>query len=176
MISGSMQKEIWKDIPEYEGMYQVSSEGRVKSLERYVKHWTGGLKKLTERYRMLSKNTGGYSVVNLCKDGKVKKYPSHILVAMAFLNHKPSGHSVVVDHIDNDISNNRLSNLQLISSRKNSTKDKKPKSGFAGVIKTKSGRYQSRILHKKQQICLGMFDTPEEAHQAYLNKIKEIEG
>lgn len=38
------EEEVWKDIPDYEGLYQVSSEGRIRSLDREVRHWKGGMR------------------------------------------------------------------------------------------------------------------------------------
>ena len=177
-MESSMEKEIWKDIPDYEGLYQVSSEGRVKSLERHVRHWKGGSQLIRERYLTTRRGIRGYSIVSLAKNGKSKTQAVHVLVAIVFLNHVPCGHGVIVDHIENDKSDNRLINLQLISQRENTTKDRKPSSGFTGVYKRKSGRYKSEIFNKryKKSIYLGTFDTPEEAHEAYLKKLKEIEN
>lgn len=67
-------EEIWKDIEEYEGLYQVSNQGRVKSL-KYGK----------ERILKPAPNSDGYLFVVLCKDGKTKTYFVHRLVAMAFI-------------------------------------------------------------------------------------------
>lgn len=71
-------REIWKDIKDYEGLYQVSNFGRVRSLGNGRTH-------KTSRIRKLLKNNVGYLVVQLCKDGKVKTYLVHQLVASAFL-------------------------------------------------------------------------------------------
>ena len=97
--------EIWRDIPGYEGLYQVSNLGNVKSA--YLK---GKLKK----QRL---NPNGYFGVNLSKDGKGKNANVHSLVAQAFLNHKPCGFKIVVDHIDDNRKNNKLSNLRLTNQR-----------------------------------------------------------
>ena len=102
-----MEKEIWKDIPGYEGYYQVSSLGRVKSLERVVGHTRHGEYTLKGKIRKLSLNTQGYLIVRLSNGGIVKTIKVHKLVAMAFLNHEPCGYKEVVDHIDNNTQNNR---------------------------------------------------------------------
>lgn len=70
-------REIWKDIKDYEGLYQVSNLGRVKSLN--YKH-TG-----KEIIMRPVKKANGYLEVSLCKDGKVKKFYIHRLVASAFI-------------------------------------------------------------------------------------------
>ncbi len=82
-------EEIWRDIAGYEGLYQVSNLGRVKSLERTTKRFNGfkvceykdGNKILKQ-----SKNYKGYLFVGLCKNGKEKKYKVHRLVAEAFID------------------------------------------------------------------------------------------
>jgi hypothetical protein len=85
-----MKKEIWKDIPEYEGLYQVSNLGNIKCLP---KKWISGkncLKEVDEK--IMSKGiTRGYYQVKLHKNKKYKNYRVHQLVAMAFLSHKPCG-------------------------------------------------------------------------------------
>lgn len=94
-------KEIWKDIEGYPN-YQVSSMGRVKSLN-YNKTGKEGILKST-------KDKGGYHQVNLCKDGLVKRFLIHRLVASAFLdnpNNLPQ-----VNHRDEDKTNNRVENLE----------------------------------------------------------------
>ena len=70
-------QEIWKDIPGYEGLYQVSNFGRVKSF-----------KNKTEKILKLSICSHGYYVITI---RTYKKIRVHQLVAMAFLNHKPNG-------------------------------------------------------------------------------------
>lgn len=101
-------QEIFKDVPGYEGLYLVSNTGKVKSLI------SGGkiLKTHTDKR--------GYKGLSL----KCKSFRVHVLVAMAFLGHTPDGYKLVVDHIDNDPGNNNSNNLQLITNRENSSKDK----------------------------------------------------
>ena len=63
-----MKKEIWKDIPEYEGLYQASNLGRIKSLERYVKTYNGKAnceKKINEKILKSNKTINGYTKVVL---------------------------------------------------------------------------------------------------------------
>ena len=166
---------IWRDIPGYEGLYQVSFDGRVKGLERYVNHWRGGLRKYEEKELSQATEKVGYKCVSLCKEGKMRTHRVHVLIAMAFLKHKPCGYNILVDHINNNRLDNRLDNIQLVDCRTNSSKDRKiSSSGFRGAHKTKSGRYISRIIDNKVVYKLGTFDTPEEAHQAYVNKLNEL--
>ena len=82
---GENVEEVWKDVIGFEGIYQVSNDGRVKSLERQLKN---GSKMQHRRERMLSphKTKQGYMNVTLCKDGKTfGPYGIHRIVAEAFI-------------------------------------------------------------------------------------------
>ncbi len=109
--------EVWKDIPGYEGFYQASSMGRVKSLCRKSK--TRSIRIVKERFLKFYKNKRGYWCVTLNKFSTSKNYRVHQLVAMAFLNHKPCGLALVVDHVDLNKTNNKLENLEIVTSLEN---------------------------------------------------------
>ena len=156
-------EEIWKTIPGHEN-YQASSLGRIKSLARL----SANGRKLKEKILKTGLSDGGYKLGYT--DGR--NIYVHQLVAMAFLNHVPCGLRVVVDHIDNDKLNNNPNNLQLISQRKNSSKNRKSKSGFTGVY-ANGKKWSSRIKFKGRQLHLGTFNTPEEASEAYQKFILE---
>ena len=105
-----MDKEIWKDIVGYEGLYAVSNKGRVKSL--------GNDKSRREKILILHKDKTGYLQVHLCRNGKPKWYTVHRLVLMTFApcdNMK----SLQVNHIDEDKTNNHLSNLEWCTCKEN---------------------------------------------------------
>ena len=99
--------EIWKDIPEYESLYQISSLGRVKSL-KFGK----------ERILKPIKNNKGYFVLNLLKDGKPKNMKVHRLVAQAFLNNPFN--LPQINHINEIKEDNRLENLEYCDNIYNS--------------------------------------------------------
>lgn len=102
-----MITENWKDIVGYEGLYQVSDQGRIKSLRKGI----------ILKPQLIKKT--GYYVVYLCKDGKMETRTVHRLVASAFiLNPNPSLYTDC-DHIDEDKSNNKASNLQWITHKDN---------------------------------------------------------
>lgn len=170
-----MENEIWKDIPNYEGIYQVSNLGRIKSLSRKIRSFHS-VYFSKEKILKPCWTDKAYLVVNLCKDKKQKTLKVHQLVAMMFLNHIPCGYDKVVDHIDNNPLNNHVDNLQIISSRENCSKDKKNKtSKYTGVGWSKvSNSWRSRIYIDKQNVSLGYFDNEYDAHLAYQNKLKEI--
>ena len=94
--------EIWKDIDGYEGLYQISNEGRVKSLK--YNHTN------EEKFLKAKRNRNGYLLVGLCKDGKPKKKLVHRLVAEAFIEN-PNG-LPQVNHKDENKMNNCVENLE----------------------------------------------------------------
>ena len=100
--------EIWKDIEGYEGLYQVSSLGRVKRLYKNDKEKI--LKLMSDRY--------GYLRVNLYKEGKRKQSKVHRLVAKAFIPNLDNKSQV--NHRDEDKTKNRVENLEWATSKENS--------------------------------------------------------
>jgi hypothetical protein len=163
-----MEKEIFKDIPNYEGLYQVSNLGNVKSLERIVTRPKSGNYIVKERILKHNKDGAGYYKLLLCKDGNKKGMKVHVLVAMAFLKHIPNGHKIQVDHINNDKLDNRVENLQLISSRENSSKDRKGSSKYTGVSWNKQrNKWHSNIRIDGKNKHLGLFTDEYEANIAY---------
>lgn len=110
-------KEIWRDIKDYEGLYQVSNLGRVRSLDRYVKHSRGGV--MVRRKGCLLKPTTnkGYKMVALSKNNTIRYYLIHRLVAEAFIpnpENKP-----YIDHINTIKTDNRVQNLRWVTRLEN---------------------------------------------------------
>ena len=101
--------EIWKDISGYEGLYQVSNLGRVKSLEKWVQNH-GKLQHHPEKIKKLCIKPNGYLTLQLYKDNKPKNCHVHRLVAEAFLPN-PDNKSTV-NHINGDKQDNRAANLE----------------------------------------------------------------
>ena len=99
--------EIWKPIKNYEGIYEISNLGRVKSLKRIVKKEIHNIN-ISEKILKQTLNINKYLMVSLNKNGIKKNVKVHLLVAESFLNHKTdSTHKIVVDHIDNNKTNNK---------------------------------------------------------------------
>lgn len=99
--------EIWKDIQDYEGKYQVSNLGRIKSLQR----WSG--KKFYNREKILTpyiNKKNGYAYIYLTKNNKGKNIRVHRLVAKAFLDN--SNNYSDVNHKDCNRTNNNVNNLE----------------------------------------------------------------
>ena len=115
---------MFKDIPGYEGLYQVSDTGKVKSLSRITTYMLNGKEvRRTERERLLkaslSRSDSGrrYYAVILSKDGEKKFFRVHRLVALAHIPN-PLG-LPVVDHIDRDKLNNAATNLRWVTHEDN---------------------------------------------------------
>ena len=171
-----MENEVWKDIPTFEGLYQVSNFGRVKSLSRKICNHQGCYISQERLLNPFLCKSRGYPTIRIMNNQIKKSFPVHQLVAICFLNHTPCGHKLVIDHIDNDKLNNKVENLQIISSRQNASKDKKNKtSKYTGVSWNKNRKlWASQIFVNKKQIKIGFFTDEYEAHLAYQNYLKEI--
>lgn len=160
--------EVWKDIPTFGGRYQVSNLGNIRSLNfkglGYCKNLSNSL------------GSKGYNIQRLSKNKKSKTYKTSKLIAITFLNHKPNGYKLVVDHIDGNRSNNKLHNLQLITQRHNTSKDRKGgTSQYVGVSWSKqSSKWDARIQIKGKIKFIGLFTDEQEAAQAYQNELKKI--
>lgn len=161
-------KEIWRSVPGYEGLYEVSDQGNVASLN----YNRTGMRQLMKP----NIDSKGYLVVVLWKDGKMKYRKVHQLVAMAFLEHVPNGYEVVVDHINFDPADNRLDNLQLLSSRQNSARRKYPGiSKYQGVYWNKHTlAWRSQIMIGEKKYHLGYFASEEVAAYAYKKALERI--
>lgn len=169
-------QEVWKPVVGYEGLYEVSDLGRVRSLPRKWVCGNGGVKYHDGKILKPHNNKCGYLIVSLYKNGE-KKIKIHKLVAEAFLNHKSDiSNRLVIDHINNDKKDNRLSNLQIITNRENCSKDKKNKtSKYTGVCWARTyNKWQVQIRHNKKSIYIGRYDCEIEAKNAYISKLNEI--
>ncbi len=101
--------EQWRDVVEYEGYYQVSDLGRVRSIDRVVLHGWGGPKRLKSRIlQSTPRNQHGHLAVNLCKNGIDRTIYVHQLVAEAWIGPCPKGQRVrhgLNGKLDNSVSN-----------------------------------------------------------------------
>ena len=116
--------EEWRDVVGYEGLYEVSSIGRVRTVERsnVVDSSEKGtsytcIRPVKARLKKQSDNSNGYPRVSLWRNGSYKYHFVHRLVADAFVNGKRDG--LVVDHVDGDRHNNRADNLRWCTQSEN---------------------------------------------------------
>lgn len=111
-----MIEEIWKPVIGYEGLYEVSNYGNVKSLFRTIKYYRADYgrictKNLLERMMKFDVTYDGYNSVTLTKDRKSKTYLVHRLVAFAFIGNPPEGKDQI-NHKDGNKQNNFVRNLE----------------------------------------------------------------
>lgn len=169
-------EEIFKDIPGYEGLYQVSNLGNVKSLPRKICNHKGCH---ISKEKILKPGLSiGYLSVVLSDKITEKTFRVHILVARAFLNHFTDGTTkLVIDHINNIKTDNKVENLQIITNRENCSKDAKGISKYTGVSWDKVKRkWMSRLKYNGKYMFLGYFTCELDASKAYQDKLKEING
>ena len=102
--------EVWKPIPGFDGAYEVSDWGRVRSIDRIITTKAGTKQRRQGRVLTPTANTGGYLKVGLGRLGRAKTLQVHRLVLEAFVGPCPEGHECC--HNDGDPTNNNLSNLR----------------------------------------------------------------
>lgn len=112
-----MEQVIWKPVAGFEDRYEVSNDGRVRSLDIYVNCRGGKTRIYKGRVKPTHRNNRGYVVVGLCRDNKTTHTLVHRLVAEAFIDNpynKPQ-----VNHVDGDNTNNRADNLEWVTDNEN---------------------------------------------------------
>lgn len=167
--------EEFKDIPGYEGIYQVSDLGRVKSFDR--------VDRLGRLFKgKVLKPTKGvlYYTVCLCINNIKKSFQVHQLVAIAFLDHTPCGYKLVVDHINNDNPSNKLDNrvcnLRIVTQRVNANQKHITSSSiYTGVSWCKThNKWVSSIWIGKKKKTLGRFVNEYDAHLTYQTALNNL--
>lgn len=114
---GIKDKEIWKPVVGYEGFYEVSNLGRIKTVERFVTNAFRG-RTVPTKILKINHNTWGYQLVSLCKLGIKKTQAVHQLVAKSFLGeHDPKKDEV--NHKDGNKDHNFLENLEWVTNSEN---------------------------------------------------------
>ncbi|WP_063487776.1 NUMOD4 domain-containing protein [Lactiplantibacillus plantarum] len=118
-----VEVEIWRDIAGFEGQYQVSSRGRVKSLDRVINTSNGRQRRLIGHLLQPHDNGIGYQQVNLYDEShKLHAKLVHRLVLTSFMNLSDDdlkSLSLEVNHVNSDPYNNALSNLNLVTHQQN---------------------------------------------------------
>ena len=166
--------EEWRPIVGYEGLYEVSSYGRVRSLDMYVKARYGNYRLHKGKVLSPGKDTNGYLKVNLCCNGKHKVISVHRLVAQTFILNPDN--LPEVNHKDEDKSNNRVDNLEFCDrkynvnygSRKDKVKDTKIKNGYWTGLSYKE--YKKKYYQENKD---NIREYRKEYAQKYYQKNKE---
>lgn len=192
---GDDMEEVWKDIAGYEGLYQVSNFGRVKSLDRVVKRKNQPDLPVAGKVLRPRFGKNGYAYVILSKEGKGKTANIHRIVAMTFLERFDG--CELVNHKDGNKANNCVENLEwcnfsrimqhafdngLVSKEKiaksvmNPNKQNKSNtSGRKGVyFNKKIKKWQAYIRINGVQTYLGVYENIEDAIRAREKKEKEL--
>lgn len=174
-----MEQVIWKPVIGFEDRYEVSNDGRVRSLDIYVK-CRGGKTRLSKgRIKPLYRNNRGYVIVNLCRDNTAAYSLVHRLVAEAFIanpHNKPQ-----VNHIDGDNTNNCADNLEWVTDNENKAHSaisvggtQRPKKPVV-VTKISTGenfifgglREAERVLNLEHSSCLSILKGRNKKHRGY---------
>jgi len=138
---GEVKMEEWRDIPGYEGFYQISTHGRVKSLPRIIETGNNGMDRIKTRERILSTKASkrGYCYVCLGTPTKVsKRFSVHRLVAITF--HPNPDNLPMAGHNDDNKSNNRVENIYWTTAQENCTHNDihiKKGATISGTLKAK---------------------------------------
>jgi len=167
-------KEVWKPIDGYEGLYEISNLGRVRSLE----FRNGVVSQRRVRQLTPTDNGHGYKIIGLRCNGKKKNHYVHRLVAQAFV---PNPNNLpVIDHIDHDRANNSATNLRWITQGDNVRYSRslmcKPRqkpmtnTGERYISRQKKDGMYRLTIGRKQ---IGVYDTIEEAVEVRNEILKE---
>lgn len=173
--------EIWKDIKDYEGMYQVSNLGNVRSLDYFVNSWQGPrLKK--GKIMNPTDNGNGYKIIGLSKENLRKNHYLHRLVAEAFLENPMNLKEV--NHKDYNRGNNCVENLEWVSRLENVlySIDNRPETTVASnqygkyiVFDKRYGSFVVKTYNRatKEKVYVGSYKSLEKAISARDAFLKE---
>lgn len=165
-MSIQQPKEIWKPIPGYEGIYDISDMGNVysyKNKKHDGKIITGGI------------DSKWYRTISLYKNGSIKSHGLHRLVMLVFVGES----ELDVDHINGDRADNRLENLRYCTRSQNQMNriSRYGSSKYKGVCWCKDmGKWRCVVRKNGKRFNLGYFKNEKDAAFAYDLKAKELFG
>lgn len=174
MTAFDIRNEIWKPVVGFEGLYEVSNFGRVKSLDRVTRHNYGGFRNWKGRILRQKDTPAGYKRVALFK-GMIKNKFVHRLMFEAFVGDVKFG--CVIDHVNRDRSDNRLVNIRQVTFRENSTNRCREKltSIHMGVHWSKFHNKWCSSIYAEGKYChLGYYADELEASEAYQKALELI--
>lgn len=114
-LHGEIMKEVWKDVPGFEGYYQASTLGRVRSVERIQVRSNGWPYKVQSKVLTPTKDGNGYLRTAFSVNSKLTTIKIHRVVAITFLGRT----ELEVNHIDGDKTNNRSTNIEYCTRSEN---------------------------------------------------------
>ena len=159
-----MQEEIWKSVVGYEGIYEISDFGNMRSVDRF------GLdgRKLQGRPLSPVLQSTGYFTFDLCGKKRMKPTGVHRIVAEAFMGRIPE--KMVIDHLDGNPQNNHVSNLEIVTVRENTVRGRgcqMSKSKYTGVHQRGKNWAAFKSINGVRQY-LGTYEKESDAHEAYM--------
>lgn len=173
--------EEWKDIKGYEGYYQISSFGRVKSLSRIVNSSYGKTRVIKERILILRRDKDGYMIVTFCINNQRTTHKVHRLVAEAFIpnpENKPT-----VNHKNGDKAKNYVDNLEWATDKEQMThrvkvlgQNKAPSSKCRETWKKKVCRSDGKIYNSIKEAGIDNNISPSNITMCCQGKCKTIGG
>lgn len=174
-----MKNEIWKDIKNYEGYYQISNFGRVRSLDRLIIYSNGKRRIHKGILKKLFLDKDGYKIINLWKNGISECVRVHRLVAIHFI---PNPDNLpVINHKDENPQNNNVENLEWCDVKYNNnygtaiqrriaTKKSKPLSEREiNALRIKALNHKKKIGMYKDGILIKTFESAADANREYKN-------
>lgn len=165
--------EIWKDIKDYEGYYQVSNLGEIKSLKRIATHWNGGYHTVYEKILTPVLDRDGYCRVTLTIKSKKSTFQIHCIVMAAF-----EGESELqVNHKKGIKTDNRFTELEYVTCLENikhRTTELRKKKRWGVYWHDKLGKWRSIISISNNREHLGIFINKEDAYEAYYQRYLEV--
>ena len=140
----SRQQEVWTKTF-FSDNYEVSSTGRVRSLDRY----SANGRPLKGMLKKIFTDGAGYPASGFCINGKQKMYAVHQVVFYSFNGGSPSGFDYIIDHIDGEPRNNNITNLQLISPYENILKGRSNKYNLPKFISARTyPRDKTKLVYR----------------------------
>ncbi len=167
--------EIWKDIKGYEGSYQVSSLGDIKSLKRIILKRDGARHPFKERILKQSKTLNGYYQVSLRNTGKLNTQKIHRIVMATF-----EGESdLQVNHINGDKSDNRFVNLEYVKHLENMNHRYtilRRQKRYGVTLNKRTNKWESRIKNNNKITHIGTYKNKDKAYEAFYNAYVNTHG
>ena len=156
--------EIWKDLTGYIGIYQVSNNGRIKSLSRKIARKNGQIAIVKEKILKPKKDRYGYFFIVLSNNNIRKTILVHRLVAAAFI---PNPDNLPeIDHIDGDRINNRVNNLRWCTRKQNANNPISiERYRKAGIIQKPYKQLQIPVQQLKDGFLIGSYSSIREAER-----------
>jgi isocitrate/isopropylmalate dehydrogenase len=165
--------EIWKDIPDWEGFYQVSNYGRVRSVTRFAPHRKTGFAKRKGVLLKITIDKLGYCKACVTKNNNSKQISVHRAMMSAFIGVS----DLHIDHLNGIKSDNRLENLEYVTNRENTSRyyQSKGKELPTGVTKRRNN-YMAKIVVGGKTWQLGTYRLIQEASDIYQAALADTEN